>query len=125
MGVLNQAELDRRLKKGELIKNPRCLPDGSFDLQPASYDLMAGRAVWKETNSSRSKAGGVQIVEELFDSNILQGRQPHVSLQPGQMMSVITHEEILMPRELCGTVYSKNGLALNGIFAFNAGHVDP
>jgi hypothetical protein len=46
-------------------------------------------------------------------------------LQPGQMMSIITHEEILMPRDLCGTVFSKNRLALGGIFAFNSGHVDP
>jgi dUTPase len=52
-------------------------------------------------------------------------QQPFVVLQPGQMMSVVTYEEIFMPVDLCGTVYSKNGLALNGIFAFNAGHVDP
>lgn len=124
MGLLNKAELDRRIRKGELIRNPRLRSDGSPDLQPASYDLTAGRAVWKELNST-SKAAGTQIVEELYEPSYPHGRQAHVSLQPGQMMSVITHEEVIMPEELCGTVYSKNSLALNGIFAFNSGHVDP
>ena len=30
-----------------------------------------------------------------------------------------------MPSCLCGTVYSRNSLALAGILALNAGHVDP
>jgi len=31
----------------------------------------------------------------------------------------------VMPTSLCGTVYSRNSLALAGILALNAGHVDP
>ena len=30
----------------------------------------------------------------------------------------------MMPQNLCGTVYSRNSLALKGILALNAGHVD-
>src|SRR5580693_7581434 len=48
-----------------------------------------------------------------------------VELQPGQMMSIITKEELAIPADVCATVYSKNSIALKGIFAFNAGHVDP
>jgi hypothetical protein len=48
MGTLNKAEIERRLLKGELLKNARRRDDGTFDLEPASYDLMAGTAVWKE-----------------------------------------------------------------------------
>jgi hypothetical protein len=41
------------------------------------------------------------------------------------MMSIITREDLALPPDVCGTVYSKNSVALRGIFAFNAGHVDP
>jgi deoxycytidine triphosphate deaminase len=51
--------------------------------------------------------------------------QPTVTLDPGQMIFVITHEDIVMPRDVVGTVYSRNSLALKGILALNAGHIDP
>ena len=51
--------------------------------------------------------------------------QPTVTVKPGQMIFVVTHEDILMPPCLCGTVYSRNSLALAGILALNADHVDP
>lgn len=126
MGVLNKSELERRIKRGELILHPRLRKDGDLDIQPASYDLTAGKAVWKEEKvGSLGKTGSARIVEAGLNPAHAFINQPYVVLQPGQMVSVITHEEIKMPLDLCGTVYSKNGLALNGIFAFNAGHVDP
>lgn len=117
MGVLAYPELERRISAGELILRPR-QKDGRLDIQPASYDLTAGRAVWKDVDSGKPK-------EEHYDPNKSFDKQPTVCLEPGQMLSIVTHEEILMPRDLCGMVYSKNGLAMKGIFAFNAGHVDP
>jgi hypothetical protein len=41
------------------------------------------------------------------------------------MIFVITHEDVVLPAELCATVYSRNALAKSGILALNAGHVDP
>jgi deoxycytidine triphosphate deaminase len=117
MGVLAFPELERRIQAGELIVRAR-QKNGSLDIQPASYDMTAGRAVWKDAESQRLK-------EEVYDEDQPADRQPTVCLEPGQMLSIVTHEEIKMPRDLCGMVYSKNGLALKGIFAFNAGHVDP
>jgi deoxycytidine triphosphate deaminase len=114
-GVLTGAELIKRMNVGQLIRNVRRIGDQP-DVQPASYDLTAGRAVWTEAKSGETK-------ELTYDP--ASAEKPYVVLQPGQMMSIITHEEILMPKDLCGTVFSKNRLALNGIFAFNAGHVDP
>jgi deoxycytidine triphosphate deaminase len=114
-GVLTAAELIKRMSAGQLIRNVR-LSGGKPDVQPASYDLTAGRAVWTEPKSGETK-------ELVYNPALVE--KPYVVLQPGQMMSIITHEEILMPKDLCGTVFSKNRLALNGIFAFNAGHVDP
>lgn len=121
MGVLCKAELARRIEQGDLIENVR-LKDGKPDLQPASYDLSAGRAVWKEP---RRAAQPPQIVERTFDDRLDFIHQNTVTLHPGQMMTVITRESLKMPRDLCGNVFSKNRLALSGIFAFNAGHVDP
>lgn len=114
-GVLTSAELTARIAAGELIRHPR-LKDGKPEVQPASYDLTAGRAVWTDPHSGDTK-------ELLYTPGAIE--KPYVTLQPGQMMSIITIEEIAMPKDLCGTVFSKNRLALNGIFAFNAGHVDP
>jgi deoxycytidine triphosphate deaminase len=114
-GVLAASELVKRMKAGELIRNVR-LKEGEPDVQPASYDLAAGRAVWTDTKTGKR-------TELLYSPGMPE--TPYVILEPGQMMSVITREEIAMPKDLCGTVFSKNRLALNGIFAFNAGHVDP
>jgi len=41
------------------------------------------------------------------------------------MIFVVSYEEIKMPLDLCGTVYSRNSLAQKGILALNAGHIDP
>jgi deoxycytidine triphosphate deaminase len=117
MTVLAFPELERRIAAGQLIERPR-KRNGKLDIQPASYDLTAGRAVWKDSRSGELK-------EEHYDDSKPLEKQATVCLEPGQMLSIVTHEEIRMPRDLCGMVYSKNGLALKGIFAFNAGHVDP
>jgi deoxycytidine triphosphate deaminase len=113
-GVLHKAELERRVLRGELIRNYRT-NGGHPDLQPASYDLTAGRAVWSDSKGERH--------EQVYKPD--SGERPFVVLAPGQMMSIITHEELVIPPDLCAAVFSKNRLAMNGIFAFNAGHVDP
>jgi len=118
-GVITAPELIRRMNAGLLIRNVRRV-DGQPDVQPASYDLTAGRAVWTDPKSG-DKPG--ERRELIYDPALPE--KPFMVLQPGQMMSIITREEILMPPDLCGTVFSKNKLALNAIFAFNAGHVDP
>ena len=122
MGVLNSQEIERRLNKMQLILNARPGENGRrFDIQNDSYDLSAGTAVWKTPTSNRY--GG--NVETLSYSPDAQGNmQPTVTVQPGQMIFVVTREDIVMPPELCGTVYSRNSLALAGILALNAGHVD-
>src|SRR2546426_157493 len=87
---------------------------------PASYDLTAGKAVWKEPTRG-SKKGPVETRSYNYDVPLEE--QPTVTVAPGQMIFVITQEDILMPTNLCGTVYSRNNLAGQGILALNAGHV--
>ena len=117
--IMHEAEIVSHFERGELIVNPR-MKENKFDLQPASYDLTAGRAVWKEM---RDGEGVIQ--EAVFNSSVPFGSQPTAQLQPGQMMWIITNEELNIPIHCCATVFSKNNLAMSGVFAFNAGHVDP
>jgi dUTPase len=50
---------------------------------------------------------------------------PVVTLRPGQMVIVVGYEELQLPKNICGTVYSRNRLQKDNILALNAGHVDP
>ncbi len=122
MGVLTSTEINRRLQNGELIRSPRTLEDGSFDVEVDSYDLAAGTAIWRQPDE-KNKKGNVNTLKFLPDGN--ETDQLTVTVQPGQMVFVVTREDVLMPTDLCGTVYSRNSLALKGILALNAGHVDP
>ena len=122
MSNLTKGEIEERLLRGKLIRNPRRLGDGNFDIEVDSYDLGAGTAVWKQPAEQGSGAE-VRTLECLTEEET--AGQPTVTVQPGQMIFVITREDVLMPTDICGTVYSRNNLALAGILALNAGHVDP
>ena len=121
MAVLGRSELDAGIRQGRYIKNPRIVNEQFPDLQGASYDLTAGVAVWRE--SGKAGIDGATREARCIDGTDVD--QPTVELHPGQMMSIITKEELAIPADACATVYSKNSIALKGIFAFNAGHVDP
>jgi deoxycytidine triphosphate deaminase len=123
VAVLSRIELERGLRQGSYVANPRII-DGEYpDLQNASYDLTAGVAVWRE--SGKAGIDGTTQTQFCVDPCTEGCQQPTVDLHPGQMMSVITREDLALPLNVCGTVFSKNSIALRGIFAFNAGHVDP
>ena len=124
MAVLGRSELERGIRRGHYITNPRTVNDQFPDLQNASYDLTAGVAVWREP-SSKAGLDGATREERYTDAADGDVPQPTVELQAAQMLSIITKEELALPADVCGTVYSKNSVALRGIFAFNAGHVDP
>jgi deoxycytidine triphosphate deaminase len=117
--IMHEAEIARHFDNGELVIEPRKKGD-KFDIQPASYDLAAGRAVWKEIRD-----GKAVLHEVAYNPDLTSTKQPTVQLQPGQMIWVISQEELKIPIDCCGTVFPKNHLAMGGVFAFNAGHVDP
>jgi dUTPase len=60
-----------------------------------------------------------------FDETKEESAQNFVTLQPGQMVLVVSKEDLIMPLDVCGTVYSRNRLQKENILALNAGHVDP
>jgi deoxycytidine triphosphate deaminase len=99
-----------------LVVDPKLDASGVPEAEAASYDLRAGIVVWRDKDSH-------EILTEYFDPPA--PFQKVVTLKPGQMAFIITHELVCLPRDLCGTVYSRNRLQKENILALNAGHVDP
>ena len=118
MGVLTKTDIQAYLDRDDLLSNPRRRDDGQYDIQPDSYDLTAGKAVWKDSDGNVSPP-------LLYDPSLSTEQQATQCVRPGEMVILITHENVIMPLDLCGTVYTKNRLAMAGILALNAGHVDP
>jgi deoxycytidine triphosphate deaminase len=122
MATLTKHQIIEHLKKGELIINPSKNENGEFIVEPASYDLRAGTIIWKETNRA---TGESHPESKTYDPALPPIKQEQVTLQPGQVMFVITHEEVKMPNHLCGTVYAMNKFSREGILALTTGHIDP
>jgi deoxycytidine triphosphate deaminase len=116
MPILNKVRIRELVAQLGLIRNPQRIQGGQVALEAASYDLRAGTVLWRERGSNDVKI-------ERFDEN--KEPQPVVTLQSGQMVFVITHEELALPGYICGTVYSRNRLQKENILALNAGHIDP
>ena len=122
MGILTQKHIIDQIGKGILIKNARRKENGELDVEAASYDLSIGTAVSKKHNRKP-----FQKKHETLDINDTnkKKKQRSITLSPGQMVFVVSHEEVILPEYICATVYSRNSLAQKGILALNAGHIDP
>jgi deoxycytidine triphosphate deaminase len=116
MPLLNRKEIRDCIKAGELVLYP-AIEDGVIAVEAASYDLRIGVVVWKEEGTD-------QIKQKVFDESKTSLEKP-LTLKPGQMIFVVTHEELKLPKYIAGTVYSRNKLQKENILALNAGHVDP
>jgi deoxycytidine triphosphate deaminase len=118
MPILNKNDLLDQIAAGDLVLNPLRDGDGLPVLEPASYDLRAGIVLWKAEDTS--------IIElKDFDETKEAWQQPVVTLRPGQMVFVITHEELKLTETVSATVYSRNKLQKENVLALNAGHIDP
>ncbi|RZJ48872.1 MAG: hypothetical protein EOO19_06975 [Chryseobacterium sp.] len=121
MATLSKHQIIDYFEKGELILNPFKKINGEYDVEPASYDLRAGTFIWKEIDSK----GEHFPKTKKYDASLPVEEQESVTLQPGQVMFVITYEEVKMPINMCGTVYAKNKFSRDGILALTTGHIDP
>ena len=104
------------MTENTLIRNAARDETGEIRIEAASYDLRVGILIWHDANTK-----SVRLIE--FDEN--KPVPDPFTVQPGQMVFVITHEELCLPPNVCGTVYSRNKLQKENILALNAGHVDP
>lgn len=118
MPILSRTEIERRIIGGELVKNAARDEHGKLAIEAASYDLCVGTILWKNRDSD-------DVMQLDFDETKRESEQGFITLQPGQMILVISREDLIMPLDVCGTVYSRNKLQKANILALNAGHVDP
>jgi deoxycytidine triphosphate deaminase len=120
MGILTKDEIINRIQKDQLIIDVHSDEDGGLPtVEPASYDLRVGTIIWKESENNK------EIKRKDYNPELPLEKQDMVTIQPGQVMFVITKEQVKMPLDLCGTVYAKNEFSRSGILLFTTGHVDP
>jgi deoxycytidine triphosphate deaminase len=77
-------------------------------LSACSYDLRIGTIFVAEKIVKRSSPDNEQII-----------------LQPGDIVSVLTLEELKMPDHIAATAFAINSLSSDGLLVLNPGHVDP
>jgi len=118
MSTLTKSEIIHRIKTENLIIDAYA-ENGEYCVEPASYDLRVGTIILKESNNNK------EIRRKDFDPKLTIEMQDMVTIHPGQVVFVVTKEQIKMPLDLCGTVYAKNSFSRNGILLFTTGHVDP
>jgi deoxycytidine triphosphate deaminase len=94
----------RALSCGE---HPLITPCTDRNLQPCSYDMSIGTIFGKTTIIGRRSS------------------ETHVLLQPGDIISVFTLEEVDLPDNVAATVFPPNSLSLHGLLVLNPGHIDP
>lgn len=93
-----------------LVSAQRLIVDfDAAQLQPASYDLRIG-TVFK---------GG-----EIINKAHRNGSKPIV-IKPGEVVTMLTREELHLPDDIAGTAYAMNSQSSEGLLVLNPGHVDP
>ncbi|MBS1852791.1 MAG: hypothetical protein JST79_17950 [Acidobacteria bacterium] len=116
MPILNRLKIREGINAGDLILGAFVGEGNEPIVEAASYDLRAGIVLWRDRDNG-------DLLHCHFDET--QSTQPVVTLNPGQMIFVITQEELKLGPGVSGTVYSRNKLQKENVLALNAGHVDP
>lgn len=91
-----------RLAENEGLINPCPDTEESGQYQPASFDL---------------KVGTVIVPGE--------GKTGRHTLDPGDIATVLTEEELNMPVDMAATVFPINNFSSQGLLVLNPGHIDP
>ena len=111
MSVISGRQIKQFIKQGKL----RIEPFDDKQLQPASYDLKIG------TKILASPTGP----EKLGRVIVLSKDKPSFSIEPGQMVGVISHERLNLSLEICGRFGIRSCFARMGINAFGGLQLDP
>jgi deoxycytidine triphosphate deaminase len=99
-GILTDQDIAAEISAGRLIKSG--LPEY---IEACSYDLRAG------TIFQRGK--------------IIKGADDYVVLEPGDIISLFTLEELSLPADMTATVFPINSMSSQGLLVLNPGHIDP
>jgi deoxycytidine triphosphate deaminase len=99
-GILTDQDIKAEIEAGRLIRL------GLIEnIEACSYDLRAG------TIFKRGK--------------IIKKDEDYVVLEPGDIISLFTLEEVLLPADIAATVFPINSMSSQGLLVLNPGHIDP
>jgi deoxycytidine triphosphate deaminase len=88
------------------LANKRLIIDGDAKyVEACSYDMRVG-TIFRE---------GLRV----------KGPQGQVILQPGDIVSLFTMEELDLPADIAATAFALNAMSSQGILVLNPGHIDP
>ena len=80
------------------------------NLESCSYDLRVG-TVFKEG--------------KIFSENHNPNDAWNLAIAPSEIVTILTLEEVNLPKSFCGTVFAINKLSSRGFLILNPGHIDP
>jgi deoxycytidine triphosphate deaminase len=95
-GILTKQDIENKIDSGSLI-----LHASKNQLQACSYDLRIGK-IFRDGKKVDS-----------------------VTVEPGEIISLLTEEELDMPNNIMATVFAINGKSSEGLLVLNPGHIDP
>lgn len=104
-GVLSNQDIEREIADSGLIFTSHDDEDLSEGIKGSAYDFRVGYLISR-------RLGVVEGPES-------------VSLQPGEMATLLSKEWVNIPSYVTGLVIPRNNQARRGILILNAGHVDP
>src|SRR5882757_9807847 len=104
MAVLPGQEIESEIKAGHLIRNAKL-----ENIEACSYDMRIGTFF---LNGQIINAAHGRATEQII-------------LQPGDVLSMFTEEELDLPPGICGTAFPLNSQSSRGLLVLNPGHIDP
>ncbi|MDJ0904334.1 MAG: hypothetical protein QNJ55_36690 [Xenococcus sp. MO_188.B8] len=96
-GILTKQDIENKIDSGSLI-----LHASKNQIQACSYDLRIG-TIFRDGNKSNDS----------------------VTVEPGEIISLLTEEELKIPNNMMATVFAINGESSKGLLVLNPGHIDP
>ncbi len=102
--ILRYEDIEEALNKGQLITNAV-----NSSIQPASYDMRVG-TIFRDG----------KIINDVHEE-----RDRPFMIQPGEIVSIFTMEELKIPANIVGVAFAINKWSSEGFLVLNPGHIDP
>ncbi|MBX0293353.1 dCTP deaminase [Haloarcula nitratireducens] len=123
--ILSDADIERRLREGDLVVEP--LDDPDIQIQPASVDLRLGREFLEFQHANipciHPNAEG-EVADYVEETEIEEGGE--YILHPGDFVLGTTHERVEIPDDLIAHVEGRSSLGRLAIVVHaTAGLCDP
>src|SRR6185437_8683197 len=98
---------------------------------PLTYDDIANELAHKrliiggELSCVEACSYDMRVGTIFRDGSRISGAKGQVILQPGDIVSLFTLEELNLPADIAATAFAINAMSSEGLLVLNPGHVDP